>query len=86
MLVHCLCTSYFSCSCERLGDNQGRKKEGFILAPPSRVQFTMADKAWGPELEETAGWAILTATVGVLSRVSLGQRKSSFVWFIHLWS
>lgn len=46
----------------------------------------MADKAWGPELEETAGWAILTTTVGVLSRVSLGQRKSSFVWFIDLWS
>lgn len=44
----------------------------------------MAEKVWGPELEETVGWAILTATVGVLRRVSLGQRESSFVWFIHL--
>lgn len=46
----------------------------------------MAEKAWRPELEETAGWVVLTATVGVLSRVSLGQRELSFVWFIHLQS
>lgn len=49
--------TYFFWSCHRLLHNNKLKVEGFLTAHPWRVQFTTTEKAWWPELTETAGWS-----------------------------